>query len=71
MNPDLLKTLNFKRAEEISELQHFSNMVYVFTPKGDIIELPRGASVLDFAYEIHEDLGNRCMGAFVKRMEIV
>ncbi len=64
-NPDLLKTLNFKRAEEISELQHFSNMVYAFTPKGDIIELPRGASVLDFAYEIHEDLGNRCVGAFV------
>ena len=64
-NPDWLKTLNFRKAEEISDLQHFSERVYVFTPKGDIIELPREASVLDFAYEIHEDLGNKCVGAFV------
>jgi len=64
-NPKWLKTLNFKKAKEVSDLQHFSENVYVFTPKGDIIELPRGASVLDFAYEIHEDLGNKCVGGFV------
>jgi len=64
-NPDWLKTLNFKKAEEVSDLQHFSEKVYVFTPKGDIIELPRGACALDFAYEIHEDLGNKCVGALV------
>jgi len=64
-NPNWLKTLNFKKAEETTGLQHFSEKVYVFTPKGDIIELIRGACVLDFAYEIHEDLGNKCIGAFV------
>lgn len=64
-NPDWLKTLNFKKAEEVSELQHFSDKVYTFTPKGDIIELPRGASILDFAYALHEDLGNRCVSGLV------
>lgn len=37
--------------------------VYAFTPKGRIIELPRGATVLDFAYHIHSDIGHRCRGA--------
>ncbi len=64
-NPDWLKTLNYKQAKEVSELQHFSDKVYPVTPKGDIFELPRGSSVLDFAYEIHEDMGNRCVGAYV------
>lgn len=37
--------------------------IYVYTPKGDIVELPRGATALDFAYHIHTDIGNTCMGA--------
>ena len=37
--------------------------IYVFTPKGDIIELPRGSTPIDFAYHIHTDIGNRCMTA--------
>ena len=37
--------------------------IYVFTPQGDIIELPRGATPLDFAYYIHTDIGNHCMAA--------
>ena len=64
-NPDWLKTLNYNQAKEVSDLQHFSDKVYPVTPKGDIIELPRGSSVLDFAYEIHEEMGNRCVGGFV------
>ncbi len=37
--------------------------VYVLTPKGQVIDMPRGATVLDFAYQIHTDVGHRCRGA--------
>ncbi len=39
--------------------------VYIFTPKGEVRSLPRGATVVDFAYSIHTDLGNQCVGARV------
>ncbi len=39
-----------------------SNFVYVSTPKGDIIQLPKGATALDFAYRIHTEIGDHCMG---------
>jgi len=42
-----------------------ANETYAFTPKGDVIELPVGASVLDFAYSVHSDLGDHCSGAKV------
>ncbi len=43
----------------------FSDIVLVFTPKGDIQELPAGSTPLDFAYRIHTDLGHRCIGSKV------
>lgn len=43
----------------------FQDQVFVYTPKGDIKELPRGATPLDFAYRIHTDVGHRCVGAKV------
>jgi GTP pyrophosphokinase/guanosine-3',5'-bis(diphosphate) 3'-pyrophosphohydrolase len=43
----------------------FPDEVYVFTPKGDILALPRGATVIDFAYAVHTDIGHRCVAARV------
>jgi GTP diphosphokinase / guanosine-3',5'-bis(diphosphate) 3'-diphosphatase len=41
----------------------FSSEIMVFTPKGNLVSLPKGASVLDFAYEIHTEIGNKAIGA--------
>lgn len=41
----------------------FQDRVYVFTPKGDIIDLPAGSTPIDFAYHVHTDIGHRCRGA--------
>jgi RelA/SpoT family (p)ppGpp synthetase len=50
---------------ESLKIDLFPDEVYVFTPSGDIMELPRGASPVDFAYAVHTDIGNRCTGARV------
>lgn len=43
----------------------FSDEIFIFTPKGDLMKLPFGATALDFAFEIHSDLGTKCIGAKV------
>ena len=45
----------------------FPDEVYIFTPKGKIMELPNGSTTIDFAYAIHTDIGNTCVGARVNR----
>ncbi|GAB4394006.1 MAG: bifunctional GTP diphosphokinase/guanosine-3',5'-bis pyrophosphate 3'-pyrophosphohydrolase [Gammaproteobacteria bacterium] len=45
----------------------FPDELYVFTPKGDILELPRGSTPVDFAYSIHSDIGNSCVAAKIDR----
>jgi GTP pyrophosphokinase len=46
-------------------INFFKDRVFVFTPKGDIIDLPEGSSVIDFAYAIHTDIGNHAQGSRV------
>jgi GTP pyrophosphokinase len=48
---------------ETVKMDILNESVYVFSPKGDVIELPNGSCPLDFAYRIHSDIGNSCIGA--------
>ena len=45
------------------KIDFFKDRIFVFTPRGDIINLPEGATPVDFAYHIHSDIGHRCQGA--------
>ena len=47
------------------KLDVFQDRIFVFTPKGDVIELPEDATPIDFAYHVHTDLGNQCIGAII------
>lgn len=58
------KTKPEKFLENI-KLNFFKDRIFIFTPKGDIIDLPEGASIIDFAYAIHTDIGNHAQGAKV------
>ncbi|MFA6982202.1 MAG: TGS domain-containing protein [Patescibacteria group bacterium] len=68
-NPFWFKELNFWEAEKtLSEYKPatpFSENIYTFTPKGDIIELPVGATPVDFAYSVHSKIGHSCVGSIV------
>ena len=58
-------TSNSKEFVNALKLDVFSDEVFVFTPKGDVINLPQGSIPLDFAYRIHTEIGNHCVGAKV------
>ncbi len=55
---------------ESLKIDLFPDEVYVFTPAGDILELPRGACPIDFAYTVHTDIGNHCVSARVDRVQV-
>ena len=58
-------TSNPQEFVNVLKLDAFSDEVFVFTPRGDVIDLPQGAIPIDFAYRIHTDVGHRCVGAKV------
>jgi GTP pyrophosphokinase len=60
---ELLSWQKEVEAKEKSEKNVLNDRVYVLTPEGDIIDLPQGATPLDFAYTIHSNIGHRCRGA--------
>ncbi len=64
---DLFETMNLSSNQDEliknSKLKVFQNDIYVFTPKGDLIELPKNATPVDFAYSIHSQIGDRCIAA--------
>ena len=48
---------------EHTKLEMFQDQVFCFTPRGDLVDLPRGATPVDFAYKVHSEVGDRCVGA--------
>lgn len=52
------------------KLEMFTDQVFTFTPKGDLIALPRGASPIDFAYAVHTKIGDTCIGAIVNGRDV-
>jgi GTP pyrophosphokinase/guanosine-3',5'-bis(diphosphate) 3'-pyrophosphohydrolase len=55
---------------EAVKLEMYSDQVFCFTPKGDVVKLPRGATPIDFAYAIHTRIGNACVGAKIDHMRV-
>jgi GTP pyrophosphokinase len=64
---EVLDNKNLSALEFVDDFRRnlFLDEVYVFTPKGDMVVLPHGSTVLDFAFEIHSEVGIRCVGAKV------
>jgi GTP pyrophosphokinase len=64
---DLLENPDVSALDFINEFKAnlFADEIYVFTPKGELRVLPTGSTILDFAYDIHTDIGNKCIGAKV------
>ena len=65
---EIHKTDSSEEFFESVKVDLFPDKIYVFTPKSDILPLPKGSTVVDFAYAVHTDIGNRCVAAKVDRV---
>ncbi len=64
---EMQSSANSEEFMEHVKVDLFPDAVYVFTPKGEIMRLPRGATCVDFAYAVHTDVGNRCVAGKIDR----
>lgn len=69
---DILENPDVSVVDFIDEFRKnvYTEEIYVFTPKGDLKKLPKGSTILDFAYEIHSDLGDKCVGGKVNDRKV-
>jgi len=69
---DVIESNNSEISENIDDLKLnlYNKEVFVFTPTGDLKKLPAGSTVLDFAYDIHTDVGNLCVGARINNKNV-
>ncbi|MCB2196200.1 MAG: RelA/SpoT family protein [Bacteroidetes bacterium] len=69
---DVIESNGVANGETIDDLKLnlYNKEVFVFTPTGDLKKLPAGATVLDFAYDIHSDVGNQCVGAMINHKNV-
>lgn len=76
--PNWIKRLLHEKKKNIDDNEFWENIktqflinkIFVFTPKGDIISLPKGSTPIDFAYQIHSQIGNRCIAAIVNERKV-
>jgi len=65
LHKELESKKDFLEQMEMMKIDIFKDRIFVFTPKGDVIDLPEGATPIDFAYAIHTEIGNTCTAARV------
>lgn len=69
---EVIETNSVANGDTIEDLKLnlYNKEVFVFTPNGDLKKLPAGSTVLDFAYDIHSDVGNQCVGALINHKNV-
>lgn len=66
----ILESTDGMQAMDQFKMDLYEDEVYIFTPKGDLLKFPKGATVLDFAYHIHSKIGNSCTGAKINNKAV-
>ena len=77
-SPEWIQELLIKQQQHKSDQDYLSkfhsevlgNRIYIYTPKGDVISLPEGSTPIDFAYQIHTEVGHKCSEAFVNELPV-
>ncbi|HAN17774.1 MAG: RelA/SpoT family protein [Bacteroidetes bacterium GWC2_33_15] len=69
---NLIEPSEIETTQDIEDLKLnlYNKEIFVFTPNGDLKKFPAGATVLDFAYDIHTDIGNQCVGALINHKNV-